>query len=187
MNEISPEFSQQQYRQFDEGPSSYRVRQLAERWTFGKQKGWEQIDAIRKHLREEYTLDENARATGNTGHTVSEFLFEIKRGPDYLFATSAVWLLRSLGYPARFVSGFYAKPDRYEVRTGLTPILSEDVHCWAEVLVQKNYWVTLEPSPGYAILLPPLSFTERIAQFLHIVYKDYRVTHSPQPHLFFPR
>ena len=163
-------FSQQQYRQFDDSEASNRIRRLAERWTFGKQKGWEQVDAIIKHLREEYTLDRNARATGNTGHTVSEFLFEIKRGPDYLFATSAVWLLRSLGYPARFVSGFYAKPDRYEVRTGLTPILSEDVHCWAEVLVQRDYWVTLEPSPGYAVLLPPPTLLEKIAGVMHILY-----------------
>ena len=115
-------------------------------------------------------LDDNARATGDTGHTVSEFLFETKRGPDYLFATSAVWLLRSLDYPARFVSGFYAKPDRYEARTGLTPILSEDVHCWAEVLLQRDYWVTLEPSPGYTVLLPPLSLMERIAGILNLVY-----------------
>ena len=164
-------FSQQQYRQFDDGEASYRIRRLAQRWTFGKQKGWEQIEAIIKHLREEYTLDDSARATGDTGHTVSEFLFETKRGPDYLFATSAVWLLRSLDYPARFVSGFYATPDRYEARTGLTPILAEDVHCWAEVLVQRDYWVTLEPSPGYAVLLPPLSLAEQIAGIMHIVYK----------------
>jgi transglutaminase-like putative cysteine protease len=163
-------FSQQQYRQFDDGEASYRIRRLAQRWTFGKQKGWEQIDSIIKHLREEYTLDDSARATGDSGHTVSEFLFETKRGPDYLFATSAVWLLRSLDYPARFVSGFYATPDRYEARTGLTPILAEDVHCWAEVLVQRDYWVTLEPSPGYAVLLPPLSLAEQIAGILNLVY-----------------
>jgi hypothetical protein len=162
--------SKKQYRQFDHGESSHRIRRLAERWTSGKQKGWEQIDAIMKHLREEYTLDENARATGDTGHTVSEFLFETKRGPDYLFATSAVWLLRSLAYPARFVTGFYARPDRYEARTGLTPILADDVHCWAEVLVERDYWVTLEPSPGYAVLLPPLSFAERIAGIMHLLY-----------------
>ena len=68
------------------------------------------------------------------------------------------------------MSGFYAKPNRYDARTGLTPILSEDVHCWAEVLVQRDYWVTIEPSPGYAVLLPPLSLAERIAQILKLVY-----------------
>ncbi len=165
-------FSQPQYRQFDDGVSSLRIRRLAQKWTFGKTKGWEQIDAILRHLREEYTLDDDARVTGDTGHTVSEFLFETKRGPDYLFATAAVWLLRSLDYPARFVSGFYAKPERYEARTGLTPILSEDVHCWAEVLVQRDYWVTLEPSPGYAVLLPPLTFVERIAGVMNIIYAE---------------
>ena len=158
---------------------------MAQKWTFGKTKGWEQIEAIVRHLREEYTLDDDARVTGDTGHTVSEFLFETKRGPDYLFATAAVWLLRSLDYPARFVSGFYAKPERYEARTGLTPILSEDVHCWAEVLVQRDYWVTLEPSPGYAVLLPPLTFVERIAGVMNILYAELCVTHSHRPRLLF--
>ena len=123
------------------------------------------------HLRQDYTLDDDARATGNTGHTVEEFLFETKRGPDYLFATSAVWLLPPLDYPARFVSGFYASPDRYDVRSGLTPILSEDVHCWAEVLVQRDNWVTLEPTPGYRVLAPPLSLMERMAKIIGLIYR----------------
>ena len=164
-------FSQPQYRQVDDGESSLRVRRLARRLTFGKQRGWQQIDAIMNHLRQDYTLDDDARATGNTGHTVEEFLFETKRGPDYLFATSAVWLLRSLDYPARFVSGFYASPDRYDVRSGLTPILSEDVHCWAEVLVQRDNWVTLEPTPGYRVLAPPLSLMERMAKIIGLIYR----------------
>lgn len=163
-------FSKPQYRQVDDGESSLRVRRLARRLTFGKQRGWQQIDAIMNHLRQDYTLDDDARAAGNTGHTVEEFLFETKRGPDYLFATSAVWLLRSLDYPARFVSGFYASPDRYDVRSGLTPILSEDVHCWAEVLVQRDNWVTLEPTPGYRVLAPPLSLMERMAKITGLIY-----------------
>ncbi|MBT4158226.1 MAG: transglutaminase domain-containing protein, partial [Planctomycetaceae bacterium] len=163
-------FSKPQYRQVDDGESSLRVRRLARRLTFGKQRGWQQIDAIMNHLRQDYTLDDDARAAGNTGHTVEEFLFETKRGPDYLFATSAVWLLRSLDYPARFVSGFYASPDRYDVRSGLTPILSEDVHCWAEVLVQRDNWVTLEPTPGYRVLAPPLSLIERMAKITGLIY-----------------
>ena len=39
---------------------------------------------------------------------VEYFLFESRRGPDYLFATSAAVLLRSLGYQTRVVSGLYA-------------------------------------------------------------------------------
>ena len=163
-------FSQQQYRQFDDGKSSFEVRRLAQQWTVGKQKGWQQIESIISHLRQDYTLDNDARVTGDTGHTVEEFLFETKRGPDYLFATSAVWLLRSLDYPARFVSGFYASPNRYDAKSGLTPILSDDVHCWAEVLVQRDFWVTLEPSPGYEVLTPPLSLMERIAKLTNLVY-----------------
>ncbi len=172
-------FAPKRYRQFDDGNSSDRVRALALQWTAGLPKGWPQMNAIITHLRQDYTVDKTSRATGNTGNSVAEFLFETKRGPDYLFATAAVWLLRSLDYPARFVSGFYARPDRYDPKSGLTAVLSEDVHCWAEVLVQRDYWVTLEPSPGYELLAPPMSLMEWIASFLWLAYSE--ATQRPLP------
>ncbi|MBT6643667.1 MAG: hypothetical protein HOB45_11045, partial [Planctomycetaceae bacterium] len=52
-------FSKPQYRQVDDGESSLRVRRLARRLTFGKQRGWQQIDAIMNHLRQDYTLDDD--------------------------------------------------------------------------------------------------------------------------------
>lgn len=165
-------FSPKQYRQFDNGNSSDRVLALAKKWTAGMPKGWPQINAIMTHLRQDYTVDTTSRATGSTGHSVGEFLFETKRGPDYLFATAAVWLLRSLNYPARFITGFYARPDRYDPKSGLTAVRSDDVHCWAEVLVQRHHWVTLEPTPGYELLAPPMNLMERIAHIVWLAYSE---------------
>ena len=169
--------SPKQYRQFDNGNSSDGVLALAHQWTAGVPKGWPQINAIMTHLRQDYTVDTTSRATGSTGHSVGEFLFETKRGPDYLFATAAVWLLRSLNYPARFVSGFYARPDRYDPKSGPPAVFSDDVHCWAEVLVQRHHWVTLEPTPGYELLAPPMNLMERIAHFVWLAYSE--ATHHP--------
>lgn len=150
------------YRRIDDGHSSLRVRALAERWVAGLPRGWPQIEAIVSRLRQDYQLDAEGRASGKTGHSVAEFLFETHRGPDYLFASAAVWLLRSLDYPARFVTGFYASPARYDARSGHTAVLSEDIHCWAELRLGDGVWISLEPTPGYDLLRPPLTLTEQV-------------------------
>lgn len=149
------------YRQIDDGPSSLRVRALAKRWVAGVPRGWPQVEAIVSRLRQDYQLDAEARASGTTGHSIAEFLFETRRGPDYLFASAAVWLLRSLDYPARFVTGFYASPTRYDARSGHAAVLPEDIHCWAELRLGDDAWISLEPTPGYDLLGPPLTLTEQ--------------------------
>jgi len=149
------------YRQIDDGPSSLRVRSLAERWVAGVPRGWPQVEAIVSRLRQDYQLDPEARASGGTGHSIAEFLFETHQGPDYLFASAAVWLLRSLDYPARFVTGFYASPTRYDARSGHAAVLPEDIHCWAELRLGDGVWISLEPTPGYDLLSPPLTLTEQ--------------------------
>ncbi|MEO1992227.1 MAG: transglutaminase-like domain-containing protein [Pirellulales bacterium] len=157
------------YRQFDQGNASLHIQKLAHQWVDGIPRGWPQIHAIIERLQNDYALDPDAR-TPRGHHSVEHFLFESKRGPDYLFASSAVWLLRSLDYPVRFVTGFYANPSRYEPRTGLTPVLSDDVHCWAEVLFENDLWVSLEPTPGYTLLAPPLTFVERVLASIQMIY-----------------
>ena len=150
------------YRQIDDGPGSLRVRALAERWVAGLPRGWPQVAEIVRRLRQDYQLDPAGRASASTGHSVAEFLLETRQGPDYLFASAAVWLLRSLDYPARFVTGFYASPARYDARSGHAAVLPEDVHCWAEIALEDGNWVSLEPTPGYQLLAPPLTLTEQL-------------------------
>ena len=102
-----------------------RVRQLAKEWTKGLPRGWQQIEAIESRLREQYTLDRTVRISADSESPVAEFLLERRRGPEYLFATSAACLLRSLDYPARLVSGFYADPKNYDPRKQHTSVFAE--------------------------------------------------------------
>jgi len=155
------------YRQCGDDPESLRVRELVASWVADLPRGWKQIDRVLERLRTDYVLDPEARAGADTGHAVADFLLRTRRGPDYLFASAAVVALRGLGYPARLVSGFYARPERYDRRAGHTAVLADDVHVWAELFLATGNWVTLEAAPGYEVLRPPLSWGEWVAAAAH--------------------
>lgn len=155
----------------DRGPTSpardplvTRHTALAQDWAAARPRGWRQVSAIVERLRGRYVLDSRVVVSPTTDDVVRTFL-EQGRGPDYLFATTAAVLLRSLGYPTRLVSGFYARPERFVAKTRHTRVIEEDVHMWVEVCIDGYNWVPLEPSPGYEP--PPLQLTwqERIAEF----------------------
>jgi transglutaminase-like putative cysteine protease len=143
-----------------------RVRQLAESWVADVPPGWTQVEAIVSRLRTEYEFDPDARATGATDDVVGEFLFETRRGPSYLFASAAAVMLRSLGYPTRMVNGFYADPARYNSRARHTPVFADDAHFWPEVHLGRRTWVAVEPTPGYELLAPPRSWSEKMSTVL---------------------
>ena len=87
----------------------------------------------------------------DTPDTVRWFLMESRRGPDYLFASSAAVLLRSLGYPSRMIGGYYARPENYNRLTGRTAVTAGDVHYWTQTRLADGTWVNLEPTPGYEL------------------------------------
>lgn len=138
------------------------VRKLAEQWTVGLPRGWQQIAAIESRLREHCVLDREVKASSSTESPVADFLLNTRRGPEYLFAASAACLLRSLDYPARMVSGFYADPKNYDARKQHTAVFAHNAHFWCEVGIGMNTWITIEASPGYEIAQPPPGFLDRI-------------------------
>ena len=146
------------------GPEFGRIAALASEWTAGLDRGWPQIAAIERRLRRHAELDENA-VVSDAAVPVASLLFGPegdRRGPDYLFATAAASMLRSQGYAARLVQGFYVRPEKYDAAGGHTPIHATDLHTWCEVRLAGGAWVTLDPSPGYAVLGPERSLWERI-------------------------
>lgn len=138
-------------------PESFHVQQigrLAKRWTEGSGYGWPRILRIIERLRTDFEHDHDAKPPADVISPVSHFL-KTRRGPDYQFATAAALMIRSLGYPARVVSGFYVRPDKYDSRSRHTPVHAEDAHFWVEVYHSDGVWVPLEPTPGYELLGPP--------------------------------
>lgn len=151
-----------------------RLTRLAREWTAGVERGWPQVRAIRDRLRTEYQLDPTAMVPEDCENSVEHFLFTSRRGPDYLFATSAALLMRSLGFDTRVRSGLYARPENYDRFADLTPVYKDDAHFWLEVRSLDGFafdessqrrngsWLTVDPSPGYEVLDTPKTLLARI-------------------------
>jgi hypothetical protein len=137
------------------------VLTLAHHWAVQMPRGWEQIAAVVQHLRTEYAHDPSAHTPEGCHDPLAHFLLHARRGPDYQFATAAALLLRVLGYPTRLVSGFYVSPEHYDRVTRHTPVVREDLHFWAEVMLPWGDWLVIEPTPGYEVLGPNLPWSER--------------------------
>ncbi len=144
--------------------TTLKIRELAEMWTKGVPTGWPQVEAIEARLRQHCVLDRDVRLPADCACPVSTFLFETQEGPEYLFASSAACLLRSLGYSTRLVSGFYARPDNYDGRKRHTAVFADDAHFWCEVCIGMDTWMTVEASPGYRLLTPPLTLWGQLLQ-----------------------
>jgi hypothetical protein len=149
------------------------AKALGTEWTDGVPRGWPQIEAVVEHLRNEFTLDDDALAWPTCRDVVGHF-FRERRGPDYLFVSAAGLILRSLGYPTRAVSGFYADPKRYDRRAGQTSVSGEDGHFWMEVEISSGVWYPIEPTPGYEPPRMARTYGEMASAFLTHVQKTLR-------------
>ncbi len=150
----------------DASAVSTRVQELAVTWAGNLPEGWARVEAVVSRLRAGYAQDRGATVPEGCDDPLGHFLLESRRGPDFLFATSAAALLRVLGLPTRVVWGFYARPDRYDAATGHTPVLEEDLHFWTEVWLPGDEWVVVEPTPGYELLPPARPWWRRLAASL---------------------
>jgi hypothetical protein len=128
--------------------SQAEITTLAATWTQKVPRGWSQVEAVVAHLRSEFSHDQGALPPSDCRDVVGHFLSQ-RRGPDYMFASAAGMILRSLGYPTRAVSGFYADSKRYDRRAGQTAVVPADTHFWLEVGLCRGVWAPVEPTPGY--------------------------------------
>lgn len=168
------------------GEEMDRIAALAAEWTQGVPDGYQRVQAICNRLRAEYTLGESSSPNdrpaspdatqsdtpGEQEETpLTRFLFRTKRGEQYLFATAAAVMIRSMGYSSRLVSGFYVHPDKYDGRKRHTPVHASDAHFWCEVFVGLGTWVSVEATPGYEAPGPPPKFVARVSMALSAVVR----------------
>jgi hypothetical protein len=143
-------------------PLDARISTLVREWTRDVRPRWPQVEAVVFRLRAHCTADRAALPWPNSPDVIADFHFRDRRGPDYLFASSAALMLRSLGHPTRLVAGIYAAPDAFDAQTQQTPLTAKDAHFWVEVLVGDRTWVAIEPTPGYDVLPPSRPWLRRV-------------------------
>ena len=101
--------------------------------------------AIARHLRAEYKY--TLAATRNERHDpVLDFLFENKEGHCEYFASAMALLARSVGIPARVVTG-YRVGEKNPI-LGHYVVRERNAHAWVEAYLEGRGWVLFDPTPN---------------------------------------
>lgn len=76
---------------------------------------------------------------------LEDFLLTRKTGYCEHYATAMVVLLRTVGIPARLVTGFLA--TEWNEFGGYYTVRQRDAHAWVEVYFPQSGWITMDPTP----------------------------------------
>jgi hypothetical protein len=130
---------------------SPQVAELAQAVTRQAGTPYEKVLAIEQHLRQhyQYSLDVGQVQPVNP---VEAFLFIRKSGYCEHYATAMVLMLRTLGMPARLVTGYL--PGEWNEYGGYYTVRQRDAHAWVEVYFPRSGWVSFDPTPNVAA--PPV-------------------------------
>ena len=137
------------YRVLPEWARRGPVYDLAARITAGQRTPYAQAKAIEEYLRKNYTYAHadpgQEAALTDEQDPVLRFLFHHREGTSGSFSSAFVFLARSLGLPARVVSGW-----AISAASGSQTVHTDQAHQWAEVAFAGTGWVTFDPTPGGA-------------------------------------
>jgi len=123
---------------------SQQVADLAHRVTQQATTPFGQTMAIQQHLLENYRYSLESD-TATLSYPLDEFLFTRKTGYCEHYATAMVVMLRTVGIPARLVTGFLA--TEWNEYGGYFTVRQRDAHAWVEVYFPQSGWITMDPTP----------------------------------------
>ncbi len=116
------------------------IRALAEKITENATGDYDKVKAVEEYLKKNY--ENTYIEPPKVEDPVKYFLFESKKGSCREFSSAFVFLLRSLGIPARVVFGYLADPTPRN-----QTVYASDAYVWAEVKFE-NGWIEFDPTPG---------------------------------------
>lgn len=133
-----------------------RVRDLAAQVTRDAATPFDAAVALEYYLRTEFPYTLEAPKTPANRDFVDFFLFEGKKGYCTYYSSALAVMLRSIGVPARWVTGFAIAPplldEVLQVQDTVRnfTVRDADAHAWVEVYFPSTGWVTFDPTPRYA-------------------------------------
>ncbi|MCL4472535.1 MAG: DUF3488 and transglutaminase-like domain-containing protein [Actinobacteria bacterium] len=136
-----------QYTSLPAGGDMDRVSRLAREIIAPYTNRYDQMMALQKYLKDNYTYDLSVPPQQRDGDAVSYFLFDEKRGYCEHFASAMAVMARSAGIPARVVTGYSG--GSFNPFTGLWEIKQSDAHAWVEINFGAAGWVPFDPTPGF--------------------------------------
>ena len=125
-------------------PLDPRIRALAEKISSNSSNEYDKVLSLERYLisHYSYTLDLTGPLTKDP---LAQFLFVRRSGNCEYFASAMAVMLRSIGIPARYVTGFL--PGEYNDVGGDYIVRESDAHAWVEVFFPDYGWITLDPTP----------------------------------------
>jgi protein-glutamine gamma-glutamyltransferase len=122
------------------------------------------VDAVEEYLRttEKYNLNSAVPKAGDDA--VDDFLFVSHQGFCEQFATAAVIMLRTLGIPARLVTGYVGGDS--SVDPGERVFRGTDAHAWVQVFYPGVGWVNSDPTAGAVLQTTSPALRQRIGASL---------------------
>ncbi|HEX6588724.1 MAG TPA: DUF3488 and transglutaminase-like domain-containing protein [Longimicrobiales bacterium] len=124
---------------------SVRMRALADSLTRGRPTQYDRVVAIESWLRTNFSYTLDLPATREQA-TLDYFLFERRAGHCEYFSTALVVLLRSVGIPARNVTGFMG--GEWNEFGRYLAVTQNDAHSWVEVWFSGVGWVAFDATPA---------------------------------------
>lgn len=124
-----------------------RVYQLARQATVGAGNDMERALRIKREIEGRVRYNLRAPATPANVDVVEHFLFTSREGYCDLFASSMVLMARSVGIPARYVTGYYPTSGQRDDQ-GNFIIREADGHAWAELWFENVGWVVFDATEG---------------------------------------
>ncbi len=124
-----------------------RMRALVESWRRGDGDGAALVAAALRYFREQpfvYTLQPPRLGADPD----DAFLFDSRRGFCEHYASAFVLLMRTGGVPARVVTGYQG--GEFNPRGGHLIVRQLDAHAWAEVWLEAQGWVRVDPTAAVA-------------------------------------
>jgi transglutaminase-like putative cysteine protease len=131
---------------------SPRVAALAQELTAAALTPYDKAKAVESYLRTIPYNDEIAAPPAGAD-PIEYFLFDLREGYCDYYATAMAMMLRSVGVPARAVSG-YAE-GTFDEESGAWFITQRDAHTWVEVFFPDYGWIEFEPTAAESPLERP--------------------------------
>jgi transglutaminase-like putative cysteine protease len=124
--------------------STARVRALAAQVTAGQPTTYDKVRALEAWMGAHTSYSLNAPIARQGVDVVDDFLFNVREGWCEQISSSLVVMLRTLGIPAREVTGF-VPGDRSQL-TGEWIVRAKHAHAWAEVFFPGVGWQAFDPT-----------------------------------------
>lgn len=104
------------------------------------------VNAVADYVKNCAEYDLNTPTTPDGKDYVKYFLTESKKGYCMHFATTATLIFRTLGVPARYVTG-YSTEIKEEQKNSWVDVTDKNAHAWVEVYFDGIGWIPVDVTP----------------------------------------